>query len=146
MPKTSYLINKFEDWEFRGQAFTPPATLYIALFTVAPTIAGGGTEVASGIGYSRQAVTSNLTDWSGTQGQGTTAASSGTSGSIENNVAINFGTVGSTGWGTVVAFGVYDAATGGNLLEFAPLTTSQTLNTNGVAVSFPANALSFNLS
>jgi hypothetical protein len=33
---TDYLENKLVDWLLRGQSFTPPATLYVALFTVAP--------------------------------------------------------------------------------------------------------------
>ena len=41
---SDYVENKLIDWMLRGQAFTPPATVYVALFTSAPADAGGGTE------------------------------------------------------------------------------------------------------
>jgi hypothetical protein len=124
---TDYLENKLADWLFRGQAFTPPATLYIAAFTVAPTDTGGGTEVSGG-GYARQAIASSLANWSGTQGAGTTVASTGTGGQISNNVLVDFGTA-SAGYGTVTAFGVFDASTAGNMILFSPLSTSKAVNT-----------------
>ena len=45
------------------------------------------------------------------------------------------------GWGTVTSFGVYDAATGGNLLFFGTLSISKTIN-QGDTVTFPAASLS----
>ena len=41
--KSDYLENKLIDWFWRGQAFTPPVTLYFALFT-ASTGTGGNTS------------------------------------------------------------------------------------------------------
>jgi hypothetical protein len=40
-------------------------------------------------------------------------------------------------WGTVVGFGLYDAASGGNLLYFNNLTTSKQID-SGDQLSFPA--------
>src|SRR5690606_21366039 len=94
---SNYLENKIVDWLFRGQAYTPPSTIYVGLLTAAPDDTDGGTEVTGG-SYARVAVTSSLTNWAGTQGAGTTAASSGTSGTTSNNSAITFPTP-TASWG-----------------------------------------------
>ena len=78
---SDYLENKMVDQLFRGQAAPTTSTLYVALFTAAPSDSGGGTEV-SGSAYARVAVTSSLTNWSGTQSAGSTTASSGTGANI----------------------------------------------------------------
>lgn len=134
---SDYLENKIIDLVLRGQAFTAPATTYIALFTAAPNDAGGGTEVTGG-NYARQAVTSALANWAGTQGAGTTTASSGTGGVTSNNAAISWGTV--TWSGTVTHWAIFDAVSGGNLLIHAALTASQAVS-SGNTVQFAAGAL-----
>jgi hypothetical protein len=139
---SDYLENKLIDQIFRAQAYTFPGTLYVALLTAAPTDAGGGTEV-SGNAYARVAVTNSLANWAGTQGAGTTVASSGTTATTSNNGVITFPTPTGT-WGTVAAFGIYDASTAGNLLFYGTLTTSKTINT-GDTVTFPAASLSIQL-
>ena len=106
----------------RGQPFTPPSTLYLALFTVAPTETGGGTEVSGG-GYARQPVT-------------LTAA---TAGSTSNAADVTFGPA-TADWGTVVAFAIFDAATGGNMLLYGNLTTSKTILA-GDSAKFAAGSL-----
>ena len=45
---SDYLEDKIIDHILRAQAFTPPATIYVGLFTAAPSDAGGGTEVSGG--------------------------------------------------------------------------------------------------
>jgi len=107
---SDYYENKIIDHMLRGQAFTPPSTIYLALYTVAPSDAGGGTEVSGG-GYARQSFT-------------LTAASGGAS---ENSADITFPTA-TSNWGTIVAVGIFDASTGGNLLMWADLTQSKTVN------------------
>jgi hypothetical protein len=107
---SDYYENKIIDHMLRGQAFTPPSTIYLALFTVAPSDSGGGTEVSGG-GYARQSFTLN-------------PASGGTS---SNSADIVFPTA-TADWGTIVAVGIFDAATGGNLLMWANLTQSKTVN------------------
>ena len=139
---SDYLENKLIDQIFRGQAFTFPGTLYVGLLTAAPSDTGGGTEV-SGNAYARVAVTNSLANWAGSQGAGTTVASSGTTGTTSNNGTITFPTP-SAGWGTVVAFGIYDASSAGNLLFYGTLSISKTINT-GDTVTFPAAALSIQL-
>lgn len=109
-----YLENELLDHVFGGADYSRPATLYFAAFTTAPTDAGGGTEVSGG-NYARQAVTNNSTNFP--------AASSG---SKTNANDIEFAEA--TGsWGTVVAVGIFDAASSGNLLAWDDFT--------GVAIS-----------
>jgi hypothetical protein len=124
---SDFLENKLVDWLLRGQSFTPPATVYVALLTAAPSDSGGGTEVTGG-SYARVAVGSSLANWAGTQSAGSTTASSGTGGQTSNNSAIAFPTP-TANWGTVTHFALYDAASAGNLLIQAALTTARTINT-----------------
>lgn len=135
---SDYLENKLVDHLFRAQTFAAPATLHVGLLTAAPSDSGGGTEV-SGNAYARVAVTTALTAFAGTQSAGSTVASSGTGGQTSNNAVITFPTP--TGnWGTVSHFGIYDAASSGNLLFWGALTISKAIN-QGDTVSFPAASL-----
>ena len=136
---SDYLENKLVDQLFRGQTAPTTSTLYIALFTSAPSDSGGGVEV-SGNAYARAAVTSSLTNWAGTQGTGTTAVSSGTSGSTSNNAVVTFPVPTPSGWGLVTHFAVFDATTAGNMIVWGTLSASKTINA-GDTVTFPAAAL-----
>lgn len=139
--KTNYLENKQIDATFRGVAYTLPATLYVGLFTAAPTDAGGGTEVSGG-SYARQALAPSTTNWAATNAAGSTAStSSGTSGTTSNNVAITFPTA-TADWGTVTSFGIFDAASAGNLLVYGALTSSQSIPI-GATYSLGAGALAY---
>lgn len=135
---SDYLENKLVDQLFRGQSAPTTSTLYVGLLTAAPSDTGGGTEV-SGNDYARVPVTSSLANWAGTQGAGTTVASSGNSGATSNNAAITFPTPAGT-WGTVTHFGIYDAASSGNLLFYGSLTIAKTIN-QADTVTFPAGSL-----
>ena len=53
MAFSNYLSNEILDHVFSGNAFTAPSNYYVALYTVAPTASGGGTEVTGG-GYVRK--------------------------------------------------------------------------------------------
>lgn len=139
---TDYLENKLIDQLFRGQAYTFPTGLHVGLLTAAPSDSTGGTEV-SGNAYARQNLAPSLTNWAGTQGATTTVASSGTSGTTSNNVAITFPTP-TASWGTVTHFGVWDAATSGNLLVYGSLNIAKTIN-QGDTVTFPISSLSFQI-
>jgi hypothetical protein len=83
---------------------TIPSPCYLALFTAVGIDAGTGFTEVSGSAYARQSMAASF------------AAPSGSAPTtIVSNAAIAFPTP--TGsWGTVIAFGVYDAITGGNLL------------------------------
>jgi hypothetical protein len=124
MPKSTYLANKLLDLPVGAVAYTAPATLYFALYTTAPSAGGGGTEVSGG-NYSRASVTNNATNFP--------AASSG----VKSNAnAITWPTA-SASWGVITSVGVIDAATGGNLLYFATI-SSKTIDANDT-VSIPAS-------
>ncbi len=122
--KTDYLENALLNHQVGKTAYTMP-TVRVGLFTAAPSDAGGGTEVTGG-SYARKATVG--ADW--------TAASAG---SLNNAAAITFITPTGT-WGLVTHFGLFDAASGGNLLRWAALTTPKTI-VSGDPVSFPIAAL-----
>lgn len=139
---SDYLENKIIDHILRATAYTAPATVYVGLLTAAPSDAGGGTEVSGG-SYARVAVTSGTAAWNNTQGN-TTGASTGTDGTVENAGAITFPAP-TANWGSITHWGVYDAASGGNLLIHAGLTTAKTVNNGDAAPSFAAGALSLQI-
>ena len=150
---TDFAENKIIDFLFRAQALgitgataaagTGPATLYVGLFTAAPTDAGGGTEVTGG-SYARVAVTSSLANWAGTQAAASTVASSGSNATTSNNGALAFPTP-TAAWGVITSYAIFDAAAAGNMLIYGTLTTSKTVNNGDPAPSFVAAALTFQL-
>jgi hypothetical protein len=136
--KTDYLENKLIDHVFRGIAFPAPTVIAIALFTAAPSDAGGGTEVAGG-GYGRAALNPSATNWTNTQGAGT-GASAGTGGQTSNAVVVTFPAP-SGAWGVATHFAICDALTGGNVLYTAPLQAPKTINAGDPAPTFPVGTL-----
>jgi hypothetical protein len=148
---TNAYENKEIDFKFRGQALglantsagagTGPATWYVCLFTAAGDDAAAGTEVSGG-GYARVPITSSLANWAGTQGAGTTAVSSGTSGITSNNGAVTFPTPTGT-WGQVVEFGLADSLTGGIVAIRSLLGTPKTINNGDPGPVFAPSTLSF---
>ena len=56
MSKSNFLENEILDHVLRNSSYTPPSTVYAALFTSNPDEDGSGTEVTGG-SYARQAVT-----------------------------------------------------------------------------------------
>lgn len=140
---TDYLANKLIDLIWRAQAFTWPATTYLRLCTTTPTNAAGGVEV-TGTGYARLSIASSLSAWSGTQGAGTTVASSGTSGRISNNGTLTHGAVGSN-WGTATHSELMDASSGGNRLFWGPLGTPRTINNGAVSPRYDPNTVGVTL-
>ncbi len=137
---SNYIQNKYWiDGFFRGQSYSVPTTLYIALATTAGSQAACGTEVSGG-SYARVAVTSSLANWAGTQGATSTTASTGTTGTTSNNAVITFPSP-TASWGTVTNVCIYDASTSGNLLFNFALTSSQTINSGASAPSFAISAL-----
>lgn len=109
--KSDYLENKLLDLAIGGVAFSPAATLYAALFTTAPSDAGGGSEFS---GVARVAITNNTTNFPSAAG-----------GAKSNGVAIAFAPASAAG--TVEAVGLFDAASGGNLYGWAELLTGSIL-------------------
>jgi hypothetical protein len=139
---TDYLENRLIDHLFRGTTFTKPAALYIALFTSAPSDADVGMEV-TGAGYARGAMASIDATGKATPG-GVAGASSGSSGQTSNAIEIGF-PIPTASWGTVVAMGVYDTSTGGNLLVWAMLASGRQILNGDPGPIFSVDALTITI-
>jgi hypothetical protein len=118
--KSNYLELKLLDHVLGGGDYSRPATVYIALYTAAPTDAGGGTEVSGG-SYVRTAVTNNNTNFPAASG-----------GAKSNGTDITF-VEATVSWGTVVAFAIFDAVSGGNMLYWGDLTVNKTIEAGDTA-------------
>ena len=105
---SNYLENKLLDHFLGTTSYTMPSPVYVALYTVAPSDAGGGTE-ATGGSYARQTAT----------------FSAASSGATSNDANIDFTNMPTS---TVVAIGVHDALTSGNLLVWGTLTANKSLD------------------
>ena len=140
---TDFAENKVVDATLRAQAIGTPVTWYVALYTACPTDSTAGTEVSGG-NYARVAITAGLAGFAGTQGAGTTVASSGTGGTTSNNAVISF--TSPTTWTAVFnCCGITDAATAGNLWIYSAITGApKTINT-GDTVSFAIGAATFQI-
>ncbi|MFZ9725625.1 MAG: phage tail fiber protein [Ilumatobacteraceae bacterium] len=126
--KSNYLAQKLLDLEFGLGAFTFPATGYLALFTTAQTPANTGTEV-SGSNYSRVGVALSSAQWARVA-------------QTVSNLNLQLFPVFSGNVPTVLSVGVYDAATGGNLLWYADLAPAyQKSFTAGDQAVYPSGAV-----
>jgi hypothetical protein len=117
---SDYLENEVLDYVFSGASFTSPATVYVGLFTATPSDSGGGTEVTGG-SYARVTVTNNATNFPAASG-----------GAKANGTDVTFVTA-TANWGTVVAFGIFDASSAGNLLVWGDVTPNKAINTGDTA-------------
>jgi hypothetical protein len=107
------------DLLLKNVSYTPPSSLWVALFTTVPALAGtGGTEVStSSTNYGRVEILA-ASGWTGP---------SGTNKEYSNIADIAY-LVPTANWGTLTGAGLYDASTGGNLCYVATLTTPKTVN------------------
>lgn len=116
-----------------------------AVFTeqTAALEAGTAQVEPSGGGYARVAITAGLTQFAGTQGAGTTTASTGTTGQTSNNAQVNFPTS-TAAWVTAPAaawgYALFDAATGGNCWYWGAMTNPNTIG-SGVQPYFAAGQM-----
>jgi len=109
---SDYLENALINATLRGQTFTAPSTIYLALYTSDPTDLGTGAEVTGGA-YARQPVTFGL-------------PANGAS-SVAADVLFPIATA---GWGTITHIGLFDAASAGNLLYYGALTNTKSIAAN----------------
>jgi hypothetical protein len=92
---------------------------------------GGVVLEAAWTNYTRANLPASLTNWAGTQGAGTTVASTGTSApTTSNNSTLTYGTAPGSGPTFVWAEATFDATTAGNMLEILPLPAGQTKTVN----------------
>ena len=108
------LHNKLLDHILKTTPFVVPTDIYVSLYSVAPTKAGGGTEL-TGNGYVRIVHNS----WNAAAAEAAT-----------NDGAITFAAASGGDWLEAVAFGVHDAITAGNFLGWGDLTTARTVLEN----------------
>lgn len=123
MSKSDFLEDSTINSALRAVAFPTITTVYVALYTAAPTDAGGGTQVTGGA-YARVTAT----------------FSAASAGATSNSAAVTFPSP-TAGWGTVTHFGLFDALTVGNLLYWGALTTSRNILNGDNAPSFAIGAL-----
>jgi len=105
---SNYLEDKVLDHILGTTTYTKPTTVYVALYTAAPNDAGGGTQVTGG-SYARQ----------------TAVFDAASSGATQNTANIDFVSMPAC---TVVAIGIFDALTVGNLLVWGTLSTNKSLD------------------
>lgn len=103
----------------------------MALYTAAPTDAGGGTQCSGG-SYARVAVTNNGTNWPSASG-----------GAKSNGAAITFPQA-TASWGVVTHFGIHSHITNDALIAWGALTASKTID-SGDTPSFAIGELDVSL-
>lgn len=131
---SDYLEEQLGTHLLRTGSFTKPSSIWLALFTVKPDDDGtNGTEVSiTSTGYGRVQCGPADASWS---------APAGGNGKFINLLDFQFGSP-SGDWGDIVAFGIYDAETGGNFLIADDLLVPKTISAGDLAPKFAAGDLS----
>jgi len=111
---SNYLENALINATLRNTSYTSPTTVYVALHTADPQDDASGAEVSGG-SYARTSVTFG-------------APSDGAS---SNSADVTFPTA-TASWGTVTHIGIWNAASGGQLLYHTPLDSSKTIDTGDI--------------
>lgn len=131
--ETDFLEHVFQNLAIAnvGDASGLPAaatagSLYVALYTVAPTDSTAGTEATFG-SYARQAVARSAGGWTVSGNQ------------VSNTAAITFPQA-TSGSETITSFSIMTASSGGDMLFYGTLGTSRAVST-GVTLEFAAGAL-----
>ena len=127
MSATNFLEDKFLLASLTGNTYTGNGTVYLALYSTAPSESGSGTEL-SGSGYSRQSIAFTVNTGNGV---------------ATNSANVVFGNA-TANWNTAVAYGVIDAPSGGNILYTGALTPNQTLY-NGYNMTFQTGNVSISI-
>lgn len=125
---TDYLENKLADHIYRNTAYVSPAKTYIALHTADPGETGALNEVSLAVWstYARQDAAKG-----GAQAAAWTAPANGVS---KNAFQLLYAMYNGAAALTVTHFSIWDAATGGNALVYAPLASARTINPGDVFV------------
>lgn len=126
---THFMQNKVQDHVHAKTAFTQPAN-YLALSTTTPTEAGANFTEPTGGSYARKQILG--ADWN-----------AAVNGDHDNANLLQF-VQATASWGTVTHWGIFDALTVGNLLEWAALTVAKAID-NGDTAEFAVGDLDSNL-
>ena len=121
---TDYYEDKLLRTTFQNETYAVAQT-YVSLNTADPTDAAADTELTDS-GYVRVA--------------GAWAAPVLGAGTVSNSTDIEFPAIADAGPFSVTHIGIWDALSGGNLLIYAPLTTSKVFSQNDVP-RFPTGSL-----
>jgi len=108
---TTYLENKLINHLLLNTAYTPPASVWLALYTISPSEIKNGTEVSGG-GYVRQNISASLT----------------ISGNYANNTTAILFPEATSGWGTIVGIAIMDASINGNMLFWGIMSNEKTIS------------------
>jgi hypothetical protein len=127
--KSNTLKNAILDHVLGGPDYVRVSPLYLALYTVAPTAAGGGTEVTGGA-YARVSITNNATNFPAASG-----------GSKSNGAIVTFPTA-TADWGTVVAAALHTHITNDTPVYWGTLSANRSVP-NGAIADFPVGTLTF---
>lgn len=137
--RTTYLSDKVLNHVYRNTAMTSPVTVYAALLTAVTDAEAGTVTETAYTGYARVAITFG--------------APAGNTGGrrIQNTGTITFGQKSDAGTVTVIAIGIYDALTVGNLLDVVFLDASavtpfsvETTDTAGDTLTSVAHGMAAN--
>ena len=124
---TDTFENRVLNWLLTSSSVTRPSAWYVGLYASGnqPSDSASGTEL-SGNAYARQSVAFSVT----------------------NNVASNSATLtfptATASWGTLTFAGIFDASSGGNLIAYAQLGASKTIDTNDI-LQISASSLTLTL-
>lgn len=125
---TDYSNNKVLDLFFGSAIFSPPATLYLGLSMSSASKSGAVSEPSGG-GYARVAMSNSPANFP--------AATVGTK---SNAVSATFAAP-TADWGTAQSLFIADAASGGNVLASADLTTPKAITNGSSAPKVAVGAL-----
>jgi hypothetical protein len=119
---TNQEINRIAD-ELYGKQSTAAANYYIGLLTATPNPDGTNVQEVSitGTGYARRQLPNNKTTFS-----------TSNNGQVSNVSEIDFPAA-TAAWGTITDVGIFDAATGGNLLYSSTQATPKAYDTGDIA-------------
>lgn len=127
---SDYTENKLVDHVLGTGSFTMPAAVSLGLFTTNPNFetGAGGTE-ATGGSYARKAI-----------------AFTASSGGATSNTAAKVWTVGTDlAAGTYTGWGVFDAASAGNMLFGDAFSSSRIVSTAGDTITFAIGSVTYSL-
>jgi len=128
---TNYLEQKLLDHVSRIAAYTQPSGLTIGLSTTTPSDDGTNFTEPSGNGYAKETVAFSSDGQVGGAYQ------------VSNSGALTF-TASGGNWGTITYFGIFDTEGTPNLLSFAAMDTSRTIN-DGESLNFAIGSIKWTL-
>lgn len=131
---TDYAEQQILGAMFRGGSLSFPGNWYVALFTTSPLDDGSGGVEVTGTGYARVEIANASANWT----------DPGIYGTVSNVIAIEFPAI-EAAWGEVVAAGLYDASTAGNLWAVGAVSPAKVVTLGQSPLQFAVGDLQFQL-